>query len=53
MLGQKIVQVIEEQSKCGVIAIDFKQNGTALIGVYILKIRANNQVISKKLIFAN
>jgi PKD repeat protein len=53
MLGQKIVQVMDEQSKYGVIAIDFKQNDTPLIGVYILKIRANNQVISKKLIFAN
>lgn len=53
VLGQKIVQVMEEQSQSGVITIEYLQNNCPLNGVYILKIRANNQVITKKIIFAN
>ncbi len=53
MIGQKIVQVLDEQLTSGAIAIEYIQNNSLVNGVYLLKIRANNQVITKKIIFAN
>ncbi len=52
-LGEKIVQISEKHLQSGVITINWTQNNLCSTGVYLLKIRANNQVITKKIIFAN
>ena len=43
----------ENNTQTGSIAINWTANNIIPTGVYILKIKANEQVISKKIIFAN
>ncbi len=51
--GKKIDVISENNTQTGDIAINWSSNNFIPIGVYILKIKANEQVISKKIIFAN
>lgn len=51
--GKKIETILAPESTTGEITIDWTRNNAVPTGVYILKIRANNQVITKKVIFAN
>ncbi|MES2616256.1 MAG: M43 family zinc metalloprotease [Bacteroidota bacterium] len=51
--GKKIETILAPDSTTGEISIDWTRNNSVPTGVYILKIRANNQVITKKVIFAN
>ncbi len=51
--GKKIEVLSENNAQTGNISIKWTANNSMPTGVYILKIKANEQVISKKIIFAN
>ncbi|MDP2176771.1 MAG: M43 family zinc metalloprotease [Bacteroidota bacterium] len=51
--GKKIDQILELTPKNGEINIKYHRNPTITSGIYIVKIRVNEQIINKKVIFAN
>ncbi len=51
--GKKIAQITEKSNETGTININFKSDLNINSGIYILKIKANEQIINKKVIFAD
>lgn len=50
--GKKINEISSENVETGLITINWNGGAELNSGVYLLKIKANNQIITKKLIFA-
>jgi hypothetical protein len=53
MEGKKIETLLNKTSQEGEIEVKYNRNATISNGIYLLKIRTNNQVLNKKVIFAN
>jgi PKD repeat protein len=51
--GKKIDQILELSPNNGEINIKYQRNSAITNGIYIVKIRVNEQIINKKVIFAN
>ncbi|MEZ4804535.1 MAG: M43 family zinc metalloprotease [Bacteroidia bacterium] len=53
MEGKKIETLLDKTTQDGQIEVIYKRNATISNGIYLLKIRTNNQILNKKVIFAN
>jgi hypothetical protein len=51
--GKRIANIMESSNETGDIRVTYSKDPSISNGIYILKIRSNDQVINKKVIFAN
>ena len=51
--GKKVAQILATTNETGDILVTYNKEQALSNGIYILKIRSNDQVINKKVIFAN
>lgn len=51
--GKRICTILEPTTQTGPVMLQYLKDQTLSNGVYILKIRSNDQVVNKKVIFAN
>jgi hypothetical protein len=51
--GKKIAEILPLSTQTGKIEIKFKKGDNINNGIYLLKIKSNEQIVNKKVIFAN
>ena len=51
--GKRVANIMESSNETGDIFVTYSKDQSISNGIYILKIRSNDQVINKKVIFAN
>ncbi len=51
--GKHVATLMENTNQTGEISVKWNHQGTLTSGIYVLKIKSNEQVINKKVIFAN
>jgi PKD repeat protein len=51
--GKRVANIMESSNETGDILVTYTKDQSISNGIYILKIRSNDQVINKKVIFAN